>query len=258
MKKQIYRFFREFGVDPRNTLTALREISTYRFNLRKFRKQLDGAWNIKSLFPCLHDRCKDSGNAKGPYFHQDLLVAQSIFKRQPSKHVDVGSRVDGFVAHVATFRKIEVFDIRPLSSEHENILFKEMDIMKSQKNYENYTDSLSCLHALEHFGLGRYGDDIDAYGYRKGFENLVKMLKKNGAFYFSVPIGEQRIEFDAHRVFSIKEILTLAKENGLKIVRFSYVDDKGNLHKDYNLSKKDIDTDLKCSFGCGIWEFEKK
>ncbi len=31
-----------------------------------------------------------------------------------------------------------------------------------------------------------------------------RMLKKEGKFYFSVPIGEQRIEFNAHRVFSVK------------------------------------------------------
>lgn len=258
IRRQIYRFMVEFGIDFRNTLTALKEIFRYYSNLRKIKKQTDGKWKIKSLFPCLHDRHDESGTASGSYFHQDLLVAGEIFKKKPFKHVDVGSRVDGFVAHVAAFRKIEVFDIRSLNSEHENILFIEMDIMNPQKKYENYTDSLSCLSVLEHFGLGRYGDNIDIYGYKKGFENLVKMLKKGGAFYFSVPIGEQRIEFDAHRVFSINEILALTEENGLEVIRFSYVDDKGNLHKDYKLSEKDLENNLRCSFGCGIWEFKKK
>jgi len=31
--------------------------------------------------------------------------------------VDIGSRVDGFVAHVASFREIEVFDVRPISAQ---------------------------------------------------------------------------------------------------------------------------------------------
>ena len=69
------------------------------------------------------------------------------------------------------------------------------------------TDSLSCLHALEHFGLGRYGDPVDYDGYLKGFDNLYRILKPGGRLYFSVPMGPQRIEFDAHRVFSMAYLL---------------------------------------------------
>ena len=39
-----------------------------------------------------------------------------IYAARPEKHVDVGSRVDGFVAHVASFREIEVFDVRPIAT----------------------------------------------------------------------------------------------------------------------------------------------
>ncbi|MHA1491715.1 MAG: DUF268 domain-containing protein [Promethearchaeota archaeon] len=255
---QVYRFMVEFGIDFRNIFSAFKNIGGYFFDLKKIKKQLDGKWEIGTLFPCIHDKFNDAGVAKGYYFHTDLLVAQEIFKNKPLKHVDVGSSIHGFVSHVASFRKIEVFDIRSLDSKSEKIKFKQMDIMNFQKKYEDYTDSLSCLSVLEHFGLGRYGDDIDVYGYKKGFGNLVKMLKKGGTFYFSVPIGKQRIEFNAHRVFSINEILGLAKENNLEVVFFSYVDDKGNLHKNYKLSEKDLVTNLRCSFGCGIWEFRKK
>ena len=68
----------------------------------------------------------------------------------------------------------------------------------------NYYDSISSLHAIEHFGLGRYGDPIDYYGFEKAIDNISKLLEISGHFYFSVPIGPQRIEFNAHRVFSIK------------------------------------------------------
>ena len=36
------------------------------------------------------------------------IFAQKIFKACPEKHIDIGSRIDGFVAHVATYRKIAV------------------------------------------------------------------------------------------------------------------------------------------------------
>ncbi|MBV5330073.1 MAG: DUF268 domain-containing protein, partial [Chlorobium sp.] len=50
----------------------------------------------------------------------------------------------------------------------------------------SYCDSLSCLHALEHFGLGRYGDPIDPHGYADGLRNMVKILRQGGLFYLSV------------------------------------------------------------------------
>lgn len=258
MKKQFYRVMREFGINPLDTITASREIFAYYSDLRKIKKQLRKDWEIKSLFPCLHDKSDKSGTAKGHYFHQDLLVASEIFKKNPSKHLDIGSRVDGLVAHIVAFREIEVFDIRPLDSEHKNILFKKMDLMNPPKKYISYSDSISCLHALEYFGLGRYGDNLDIDGYIKGFENIVNMLKKGGTFYFSVPIGSQRIEFNAHRVFSIKEIFRLAKKNGLDVIQFSYVDDSGKLYRDYMLREGDLQNNLNCNFGCGIWEFKKK
>jgi hypothetical protein len=83
----------------------------------------------------------------------------------------------------------------------------------------NYCDSVSCLHALEHFGLGRYGDKIDIYSLEKGLSNLVKLLAKDGLLYLSVPIGKERIEFNAHRVMDISTILKLTGEN-LEVINF--------------------------------------
>ena len=86
-------------------------------------------------------------------------------------------------------------------------------------------DSLSCLHALEHFGLGRYGDPIIYNGHIKGIENLTKkILKSKGTLYLSVPIGNEGVYFNAHRVFSIGTIMNLMKDY-FSLEEFSYVDD---------------------------------
>jgi hypothetical protein len=209
------------------------------------------------FYPCLADRFMESGVAKGHYFHQDLLVAGRVFANAPARHIDVGSRIDGFVAHVAAFRPIEVVDIRPLSSATRNLAFIRFDLMAPLKaEYVACCDSLSCLHALEHLGLGRYGDPVNADGYRAGLDNLGRMLRPGGTFYVSVPIGPQRIEFNAHRVFAVRTLLDLF-EGQFRIERFSCVDDAGALHESVPLDEAGVKANFGCRFGCGIFEMTK-
>jgi SAM-dependent methyltransferase len=209
-----------------------------------------------NLYPCIEDRYKESGTTSGHYFHQDLLVANKIFLNSPLKHVDIGSKIDGFVAHVASFRKIEVLDIRPLNCNINNISFQCADLMDKKFSLSDYCDSVSCLHALEHFGLGRYGDKIDYNGHLVGWNNIHKMLKKGGKFYFSVPIGKQKIEFDAHRVFAIQYLLGLINDKYI-IDSFSYVNDDGDLVTNAELNEASIEKNFSCHYGCGIFELTK-
>jgi SAM-dependent methyltransferase len=192
----------------------------------------------------------------GHYFHQDLFVARKIFEEKPDRHVDIGSRTDGFVAHVAVFREIEVLDIREQSSRVKNIRFRRADLMQLSPEMIGYCDSISSLHAIEHFGLGRYGDPVDYYGHEKALDNIHKMLREGGRFYFSVPIGKQRIEFNAHRVFSLKHLLELFT-NKYEIDSFSYVNDCGDFFEAVHLTQDHIETNLGCRYGCGIFLLRK-
>ena len=85
---------------------------------------------------------------------------------------------------------------------------------------------------------------------------MFNILKTNGIFYFSVPIGEQRIEFNAHRVFSLAYLLEMF-QNKFEIISFSYVDDKGNLNKNLFLTEELIINNCNCNYGCGIFELRK-
>jgi SAM-dependent methyltransferase len=178
------------------------------------------------LVPSLHDRDQEGGSTKGEYFLQDLFVARKIFSANPDKHLDVGSRIDGFVAHVASFRELEVVDVRPISSEIPGIEFVEADLsdansMSAFHLSDGYCDSVSCLHALEHFGLGRYGDPLDASGFKKGLKNLAKLLKPAGVLYLSTPVGKERVEFNANWVFHPDTIIQEARLNGLTLAACS-------------------------------------
>ncbi|MEM7063176.1 MAG: DUF268 domain-containing protein [Cyanobacteria bacterium P01_B01_bin.77] len=207
----------QLGIDPLRFFNSLRGISQYLHNWVQFQQNCSEKMLMK---PCLHDRYEEGGTTKSEYFWQDLLVARWIHEDEPEKHVDVGSRVDGFVAHVASFREVEVFDVRPITTTVPGVVFKQADLMQEamvNDSMGDYCDSLSCLHALEHFGLGRYGDPIDPLGYKKGIVNMAALLKPGGTFYLSVPIGRERVEFDANWVFDPRTILHLAESNGLAL-----------------------------------------
>jgi hypothetical protein len=231
-------------------ITAYRHLPKYLADRRKF-KQAGG--HIARHFPILSEFAEQAGTASGHYFHQDLLVASFIHKANPNRHIDIGSRIDGFVAHVASFREIEVMDVRELKpTAHENIKFIQANLMIDDASFHEIADSISCLHAIEHFGLGRYGDPVDPNGYLKGFANIAKMPKVGGTLYISFPIGTATsVYFNAHRVFNPHDILTWPGHENLKLVRFDYVDDSGMLHKDFSL----MGSIPNLNYGCGIYTF---
>jgi SAM-dependent methyltransferase len=238
--------------DPRR-ITALRKYPTYRAQLRRF-QNLGGA--ITHRHPILTDYDADAGSASGHYFHQDLLVASFIHDKNPVRHIDIGSRIDGFVAHVASFRAIEVMDIRAMNNiGHRNISFLRADLMDGKGIQSDMADSISCLHAIEHFGLGRYGDPLDPSGHLKGLNNIVRMLKPGGTLYISFPVGRtNEVHFNAHRVFHPRDIFGWALNgSALTLERFDFVDDQGGLHTDFDVRARDLDV----SYGCGIYTFKK-
>jgi hypothetical protein len=240
--------------------TYLQGMPRFLEEYRRIRRQADRSdqdFPFAKPYPCLMERNQESGVLAEHYFYQDLYVARKIFANNPERHVDIGSRVDGFVGHVASFREIEVLDVREHPPAIPGIRFNQADLTVQDFPLADYCDSLSCLHALEHFGLGRYGDPVDYDGHLVGWENMTKMVKKGGKFYFSVPIGPQRIEFNAHRVFSLAYLLGLM-ENRYTVDSFAYIDDAQAFHAEVTLDAASIGNNCGCHYGCGIFELTKR
>jgi len=246
----------QFGFEPRRLFRSLRGLPRYFSDWRKFRRGYRGPL---SWMPCLHDRYEEGGTTKSEYFWQDLLVARWIFAAKPQRHVDIGSRVDGFVAHVASFRDIEVFDVRPISAQVPGVAFVQTDLMRSDSlpnSGSGYCDSLSCLHAIEHFGLGRYGDPIDPYGYERGIANMALLLKSGGHFYLSTPIGQERVEFNAHRVFDPRRIIALAEHHGLALQQMTVI--RGGYEvQEVKAEPETLQALAETSYNLGIFVFAK-
>lgn len=258
MKKKFRKIYwivsSQFGIDFRRIFRSVRGLPRYVADLLRFRNVYKGRLDI---LPCLQDWYEEGGSTKDEYFWQDLYVAQKIHRANPVKHVDIGSRIDGFVAHVASFREIEVFDIRPITSKIPGVTFRQADFMNSSELMVEYCDSLSSLHALEHFGLGRYGDPINPSGYIAGFCNMVKILRSGGLFYLSVPVGIERVEFNANWVFNPRSIIRLATENGLQLKEFAWMC-LGETLIESSSMEKDMDEVGCLSYALGVFTFLKK
>jgi hypothetical protein len=253
IKKLYWILTTQVGIDPRIALRSLRGLPRYVRDWLRFRAGYSGRIEFT---PCLNDWYEEGGATKLEYFWQDLLVARRIFAAKPQRHVDVGSLVGGFVAHVASFREIEVFDVRPISAQIPGVMFKQADLMQPVAGLAGYCDSLSCLHALEHFGLGRYGDPIDPAGFERGFANMAALLKQDGVFYLSVPIGIDRVEFNANRVFDPRAILGLAAKHALRLTQLTAVHAGGRIEP-VAADEAQLSRLAGQRYALGIFEFRK-
>jgi len=243
---------------PRAALRAMSRLPRYWRDARRFSAAgVSSEWHFAANRPCLDDAEDSGGSASGHYFHQDLFVAQCIFTRCPRRHIDVGSRVDGFVAHVAAFRSIECFDLRPLASNASNMTFHRGNLLEPASLPANACDSLSCLHVIEHVGLGRYGDELQPDGWRIALRTLAGILDTDGVLYLSVPVGRQRIEFNAHRVFAPETIVRTSTDLGLEFKRFAWVDDGGYFHPPVEGGARIPEGARGLEYGCGIFELRK-
>jgi hypothetical protein len=246
----------QFGIDIKRFIDSLRGIPGFISDWRSFRENYSGRMDFK---PCLYDRFEEGGSTKDEYFWQDLLVARMVYAKNPKRHVDIGSRVDGFVAHVASFREIEVFDVRPISTLIPGVVFKQADLMNPVVVIDSdggYCDSLSCLHAIEHFGLGRYGDPINPLGYQRGIENMASLLKVGGYLYISMPIGIERVDFNANRVFHPRTIRDCANSHGLVLKQLTVISSNGQVVQN-TIDESTFSLLSEATYNLGIFIFEK-
>jgi hypothetical protein len=242
----IRAILRNAGFRPLALIRALLQCPSYLSERRIIKKLAhESGWQWGKELPILLEKGESAGNL-GAYFLQDQLVARWLYEDRPERHIDVGSRIDGFVGSVSVYREIEVLDIRVAPGVAHNIIFHQLNLMDELPVvWVESTDSLSCLHTIEHFGLGRYGDPLDINGHEKGLAQLKAMVKPAGRFYLSTPMGPQRIEFNAHRIFSANTILDWFSE-GWRIERFAYVDDQDEIHESVDWK----DAKVKENFGC--------
>ena len=182
------------------------------------------------------------------YFYQGAWLARRLAQAKPARHVDIGSSVLTVSVLSAWVDTIFV-DYRPLKASLAGLNSVAGDILRLPFA-DNALDSLSCLHVIEHIGLGRYGDPIDPLGSAKAAFELQRIVRPGGKLFLSLPVGRERVCFNGHRIHAPNSVIDMFRQ--LRLVEFSYVDDARQLREQQQPSAAN---DLE--YGCGLFLLEK-
>jgi hypothetical protein len=202
---------------------------------------------VLDLYPCLGDWSTNTP-FDAHYFYQGAWLARRVSTTKVAKHVDIGSSVltmSVMSAHVDTL----FVDYRPLKASLSGLTSIAGNILDLPFPNDSI-ESLSCLHVIEHIGLGRYGDPIDPLGSVKAALELQRVVSRGGNLFISLPVGRERICFNAHRVHSPISVLKLFPQ--MELIEFSYVNDDGKY-----VEKKSVEEASGFEYGCGLFHFQK-
>jgi hypothetical protein len=204
---------------------------------------------IKDLYPCLYDNTQFTGFDRH-YIYHPAWAARVLSKTKPSLHVDISSSLH-FCSIVSAFIPIDFYDFRPAKLGLSSLNSKEANL--TELHFPNNSiKSLSCMHTIEHIGLGRYGDPIDPNGDIKAISELKRVLSIDGDLLFVVPIGQSKLMYNAHRIYTYDEIIDFFID--FQLMDFSLVPDDKSLGFINNTNKEIAD---KQEYGCGCFWFKK-
>ena len=236
---------------------AVKEHSFFEEDLKLYKK-LNTRQNFdiqqQYIKPIITDKYASAGTM-GNYFYQDLWAAKLIYQSGIKNHFDIGSRIDGFIAHLLAMNiKVSLIDVRKFPGEVEGLYTIMDDATQLKQILLESVDSMSALCSLEHFGLGRYGDPVDPEACFQCFEEMQKRIRSGGNLYISLPIGKERVEFNAHRVFYPSTVI----ENFplMKLVEFSCTAG-GKMEYNVEIHKYDFD-ESDGDYRYGLFHFVKK
>lgn len=219
----------------------------HKFNeIQKSHARFQMTW--KDCYPILNERTAET-HFDSHYIYHPAWAARILAETGPSKHVDISSSLY-FCTMVSAFIPVDFYDYRPAELNLQNLQSKHADLT-SLPFEDNDIESLSCMHVVEHIGLGRYGDPLDPVGDLKAIAELKRVLAENGTLLFVTPVGKPTIRFNAHRIYSFEQIVSYFSDLCLK--QFALVTDDGEFILD---ALPDLANKQK--YGCGCWWFVKQ
>jgi SAM-dependent methyltransferase len=184
------------------------------FLMKKNAKENRFVLSLKDAYPCLKDKTVKTGFDRH-YVYHTAWAARKVKEINPEFHTDISSSIY-FSSLVSAFVPVKFYDFRPAEIVLSGLDSLKADLLSLQFDNDS-VKSLSCMHVVEHIGLGRYGDKMDYDGDIKAINELKRVLAKGGSLLFVVPIGKTaKIEFNAHRIYTYKMIRELFSDLSLK------------------------------------------
>jgi len=217
------------------------------FNYKKLDKNIRFTLKISDFYPQIKDKTMTT-HFDSHYVYHTSWAARKVREINPDFHTDISSSLY-FSGITSAFVPVKFYDYRPAELKLSNLESLPGDLMKLPFANDSI-NSLSCMHTIEHIGLGRYGDPLDPNGDLRAIMELKRVLSKNGSLLFVTPVGKPRIQFNAHRIYSYEMIMEMFE--GLNLMEFSLVTDSGDFIENAN---PDIVKEQK--YGCGCFWFKK-
>ncbi|KAK6023888.1 hypothetical protein OSTOST_10311 [Ostertagia ostertagi] len=208
--------------------------------------QLPPDWQVQ-LRPCLGDATAGT-DFDSHYVYHTAWAARRLHANPAPQHTDISSDIR-FVTLASAFQPLRFLDYRPAAIKLANLECGRADLLALDLP-DGSVPSLSCMHVVEHIGLGRYGDPINFHGADIAMRQLQRVLAPGGLLYFVVPVGQPTVVFNAHRVFRASDIA--ATFDGLELLEFSLVNDDGSFTEHVPLQAADPQR-----YACGCFLFKK-
>lgn len=227
------------------SINFMGEVISFRRMSRTYPRRFTMGW--RDLYPCLDDRTTGT-SFDSHYIYHPAWAARIIAETAPAHHVDISSSLS-FCTIISAFVPVTFYDYRPAELNLSNLSSKPADLLALPFQDESIP-SISCMHVVEHVGLGRYGDPLDPQGDLKAMAELKRVLAPGGLLLFVVPVGTPRIMYNAHRIYSYQQVIEYF--TGLSLVEFSLIPDNGGLLRH---APQALVAEQK--YGCGCFWFKK-
>lgn len=241
---------------------SMRERSAQRMRLEKFRAEFDAfermqrtarrdmALQWEDRWPCLDDATAKTPFDKHYLFHL-AWAARIVAATHPKRHVDVSSALH-FACILSAFVPTEYYELRPVVLGLDGLLTAQADLVRLPFA-DHSIDSLSCMHVVEHVGLGRYGDALDPDGDLNAMTELERVLAPGGNLLFVAPVGMPRVQFNAHRIYSYQQVVD--RFSRLQLIEFSLITDQEDPAGLVRNAPKELVASQR--YGCGCFWFKR-
>ena len=144
--------------------------------------------------------------------------------------------------------EIWTLEYSTISSTHPRIKAKPYKIMAAERIAGTLplADWAVSYSSLEHSGLGRYGDSINADGDKEAARHAWCMLKPGGFFVLAVPMScatDGFIQFNAHRTYGWRRLAYISE--GFELVGFPEKCIPGRRNNDIVILRKSSQSESK-------------